>query len=321
MHYVQAWHMLLLFCLSITLKSFQNSWAHLFCTLCSTFNMEWNLALREKTLSKFAISLPCLDMAVILQFRQGFHVAMSSFKKHLKAHYFTCPWHHTIPLATARASDSALAVDYAHAISAYCIALLYNTVLALTTYCPLQCHALSHLCSVSLWSPYGIGQTIIFSSCGFFFFSSPILSRRGCLPYRYFHTWCGLSANLGCRSETCWKHRTQKSHQKSSSWHHRTTLLGYIFATKAHIGNRKKKLLSSNMSSRCLHNVVNFGPLAAEIGLPVWGTPPDFNGFRVLAALLHGSEVVSVSQTLRHWTEGAIYVRLGDHHIGYWPTF
>jgi len=39
---------------------------------------------------------------------------------------------------------------------------------------------------------------------------------------------------------------------------------------------------------------------AAEIGLPVWGTPPTFNGFRVLAALLHGSQVVSVSQTLRH---------------------
>jgi len=27
-----------------------------------------------------------------------------------------------------------------------------------------------------LWSSYGIGQTIIFSSCGFFFFSSPNLS-------------------------------------------------------------------------------------------------------------------------------------------------
>jgi len=26
------------------------------------------------------------------------------------------------------------------------------------------------------------------------------------------------------------------------------------------------------MSSRCPHNMVNFGPLAAEIGLPVWGT-------------------------------------------------
>jgi len=37
--------------------------------------------------------------------------------------------------------------------------------------------------------------------------------------------------------------------------------------------------------------MVNFGPLAAEIGLPVWGTPANFNGFRVLAALLHGSQV------------------------------
>ena len=35
--------------------------------------------------------------------------------------------------------------------------------------------------------------------------------------------------------------------------------------------------------------MVNFGPLAAEIGLLVWGTPVYFNGFRVLAALLHGT--------------------------------
>jgi len=54
---------------------------------------------------------------------------------------------------------------------------------------------------------------------------------------------------------------------------------------------------------------VNFGSLAAEIGLPVWGTPANFNGLRDLAALLHGSQVVSVSQTLRHCTEGATYVR------------
>ena len=43
--------------------------------------------------------------------------------------------------------------------------------------------------------------------------------------------------------------------------------------------------------------MVNFGPLAADIGLPVWGTPPNFNGFRILAALLHGTLVVGVSQT------------------------
>jgi len=44
--------------------------------------------------------------------------------------------------------------------------------------------------------------------------------------------------------------------------------------------------------------MVNFGPLPAEIGPVVWGTPSNFNGFRVLAALLHGTPVVGVSQTL-----------------------
>jgi len=34
--------------------------------------------------------------------------------------------------------------------------------------------------------------------------------------------------------------------------------------------------------------MVNFGLLAAEIDPVVWGTPAIFNGFRVLAALLHG---------------------------------
>ena len=34
--------------------------------------------------------------------------------------------------------------------------------------------------------------------------------------------------------------------------------------------------------------MVNFGPLAAETVSLVWGTPANFNGFRVLAALLHG---------------------------------
>jgi len=83
---------------------------------------------------------------------------------------------------------------------------------------------------------------------------------------------------------------TQKSRQKSPSGHHHANLSGYIFATEAHIDNREK-LLSSNTSSRCRHNMVNFGPLTAEIGPVVWGTPSDFNGFRVLAALLHGSQV------------------------------
>jgi len=46
--------------------------------------------------------------------------------------------------------------------------------------------------------------------------------------------------------------------------------------------------------------MVNFGLPVAEVGPVVWGTPANFNGFRVLAALLHGNQVVGVSQILRH---------------------
>ena len=47
------------------------------------------------------------------------------------------------------------------------------------------------------------------------------------------------------------------------------------------------------------HNMLNFGPLADEIGPVVWGTPANFNGFRALAALRHGTPAVGVSETLR----------------------
>jgi len=57
--------------------------------------------------------------------------------------------------------------------------------------------------------------------------------------------------------------------------------------------------------------MVNFGLLAAEIGPVVWGTTVNFNGFRVLAALLHGTVVVFVSQALRRGTEVATYSRQG----------
>jgi len=52
-------------------------------------------------------------------------------------------------------------------------------------------------------------------------------------------------------------------------------------------------LLSSYTSSTCPYNMVNFGPLSAEILSLVWGTPANFNGFRVLASLLHGIYTVS----------------------------
>jgi len=87
--------------------------------------------------------------------------------------------------------------------------------------------------------------------------------------------------------------------KKSPPGHRRTTLLDYFFATKALIDNRKKNLLSSNVSPTRPYNMANFSPLAAEICWRVWGTPANFNGFRVLAASLHGIPVLGVSQTLR----------------------
>jgi len=104
-----------------------------------------------------------------------------------------------------------------------------------------------------------------------------------------------------------WKYRMQNIAKNSPSEHHRTTLSGSIFATKASIDNPEKNLLDINISSTCPHNMVYFGPLAAEIVSLVWGTPGNFNGFCVLAALLHGISVVGISQTLRRWTEGATY--------------
>ena len=63
-------------------------------------------------------------------------------------------------------------------------------------------------------------------------------------------------------------------------------------------------------------HMVNFSLLAAEICWRVWGTPANFSGFRILAALLHSTLVVGVKQTLGRWTEGATYICQGGHHVG-----
>ena len=129
---------------------------------------------------------------------------------------------------------------------------------------------------------FAIGQAIIFSSCCFFFFilhsfflaySQP--SQICCLPY--FHTRCGPSANLGCGSETCCTQLAGNAGRKkiaknSPSAHHRTNLSDHIFATEAHIDNRKK-MLNSNIFSTYSHNMVHYGPITAEICWRVWGTP------------------------------------------------
>jgi len=139
--------------------------------------------------------------------------------------------------------------------------------------------------------------SFFFFLCFFLTESQP--SQIGCLPY--FHTWCGPSANLECRSQMyCMRLSGNAACKKSPSGHHRTTLSDHIFPTKTHINNWKKKLFSSNISSTCPYNMVNFSLLVAQIISLVWGTPANFNGFRVLASLLQQGRSTEANQTLHN---------------------
>jgi len=124
-------------------------------------------------------------------------------------------------------------------------------------------------------------------------------------------TWCGPSANLECRAEMCCTRLAGNAgRKKSPNICHLGTIAQLCWAISSqlrHVLTIRKNLLNSNISSTCPHNIVNFGPLVAEICWQVWGTPANFNGFQVLAALLHSTQVVGVSQTLRRWAEGATY--------------
>ena len=114
-------------------------------------------------------------------------------------------------------------------------------------------------------------------------------------------------------------HRTQKSRQKSPSGHHRTTLSGYIFATKARIDNWKKPVKQQYV----LHMSPQYGELRPTSGWDRFtslGYPCKFPLVLCLGSVTARHLVVGVSHTLRCWTEGATYIRQGDHHVGHWPT-
>jgi len=107
--------------------------------------------------------------------------------------------------------------------------------------------------------------------------------------------------NLECKSEMCCKRLNgntgHKMMQKNCHLSTIAQLCPAISSELRRVSTIGKNVLSSNISSRCPYNMVNFGPLTTEIDWRVWGTPSCFNGYRVLAALLHGSQVVGVSQT------------------------
>ena len=211
------------------------------------------------------------------------------------------PFQTHIPCVNAVLVSDPCARTFSHTMSCYTMLLpsLKNTKY---TYITFKSHfwATVSFCKRNyfLWRPYVADADIIFLPCGFFLSFFPRLSQRpqiGYLPY--FDTSCGPSANLECRSETCCTrlagNADPKNHQKVAIWAPSHNFVGQyicraISSQLRHVSTIGKNLLSVNISSTCPDNMVNFGPLTAEICSGVWGTPKNFNGFCVLAALLHG---------------------------------
>ena len=154
---------------------------------------------------------------------------------------------------TSEMKRKLMALLHQHIMSTLAASFLRHPLLLLDV-CIVGCHGIFHhvrpsvtylnLIMVALCN---IGQTIIFSSCLFFFLSSFLFPRlisavedwmSAILPDMVWpqcefrmQVWNVLHvARL--------KYRTQKSRHKSPSRHHCTTLSD--FATKAHIDNRKK---------------------------------------------------------------------------------
>ena len=109
-----------------------------------------------------------------------------------------------------------------------------------------------------------------------------------------------------------------KNSQKSCHLGTIAQLCRAISSQLRHLSTIGKNVLSSDMSSTCPHNIRptnGWDPLAS------FGHLCKFQRVSRLGIVTARHLVVGVSQTLRCWTEGATYVRQGDHHVGHWPTF
>ena len=167
----------------------------------------------------------------------------------------------------------------------------------------------------ALWNR--AGHYILF--CGFFYllFSFPNLSVRRLDVYH--SSKCGVAlvriqnAGLKCAvRHSTWLAENTGRKKLPKICHLRTIaqLCWAISSQLRHVSTiGKKYLLNSNISLTCPHNMANFGPLTAEIGWQVWGTPPNFNGFRVLPSLLQRRRSPEANQTLQDvWLSPGWYI-------------
>jgi len=145
---------------------------------------------------------------------------------------------------------------------------------------------------------------ILFYCCGFFFFFLAYSQwpQIGCLSY--FHTWGSHSANLESRSEMCCTQLTEntgcKNYAKNRHLGTIAQLCQAISSQLRHILTIGKKLVKQQY---LLHMSSQYGECQPTHGwdqLVSFGHPANFNGFRILASLLHRRRSTEFNQTLHN---------------------
>jgi len=139
----------------------------------------------------------------------------------------------------------------------------------------------------------------------------------------YFHTWCGLSANLECRSEMCCTWLAENTGRENDAKNrHLGTIPQFCRAISSqlrHVSTIGKKLVKQQY---LLHTWPHYGEFRPTSGWDCFGSlghPSYFQRLPRLGSVTARHVVVGVSQTLRRWIESATYVRQGDHHVGHCP--
>ena len=124
------------------------------------------------------------------------------------------------------------------------------------------------------------------------------------------HMMWPYSANLECRSEMCCTRLAENTGRKKSRKIRHLGIITHLCRAMTsqlrHISTIWK-MFKNNISSTYPHNMVNLNLPTAEIGSLVWGTPANFNRFRVLASLLRCGGQPNFARCLAVSWAGTLY--------------
>jgi len=91
----------------------------------------------------------------------------------------------------------------------------------------------------------------------------------------------------------------RKNRQKFAIWAPSHNFVGLCLCDEGMYPQSEKKIVKQQYLLHTSNNMANFGPLSAEIGSGVWGTPANFNVFLVLPSLLQRRRSPGANQTVR----------------------